>query len=173
MRLIAVMAALLFVAGCTSGNDADSGATQTPPASTSPSAPVSPSAAVTQVDFRLYRSSEDAALHFRSPSGNIVCDLGSESDADFLSCAILKHDWKAPCSDRQIVEAEIGQSDTELPHLRCGDVAPDPTARVLPYNHAIAGINIECISTMEGMTCEDTNPPHVRFFLSRAAYRLS
>jgi hypothetical protein len=170
MRLAPLAAALLLLAGCTGGEHAlprpSGGATPSATATASPST-------IQDVDRRLYVSDVDAALHFRSPTGNIVCSLGSESDADFLSCVIREHTWKSRCSQRQYVEVEIGQSADELAHLRCGDAAPAGDDRVLPYNRAISGINIRCTSTVDGITCEDGNEPHGRFFLSRAAYRLS
>lgn len=172
MRLAVVLLCLLGVAGCTASETKEP--TAAGPSGPQPSASASGSAPPTKVDIRPYQNQDDGAIHFALPSGNILCDLASESDIDFLSCYIREHVWHIKdCPNQQGTELTIGIGDDEAAHIRCAQFPTNVNQyRVLPYGHVIKGINIACASATEGMSCEDERPPFGRFFLSRARYTL-
>ncbi len=165
----------LLLAACTSPTTKQPGADGSVSPSSSP-APAVSSAALIEDDNDLYRSGDDLIAYFASPSRNILCSLGSESDADFVSCSIKDHAWgdrwEGPdCGEGVAASFDIGGTAHEGVSLGCGSDAFDPaTYRTLPYGHSIDGIHIVCASLTTGMTCRDQRKPFGAFTLSRAAY---
>jgi hypothetical protein len=174
MRALALLVALFAMSGCsntstgvlpsTTAPSASSGATASPPA-----------VADTEDDARLYRHGADDYLHFASPSGNIRCDLGSESDGDFLACYVLEHSWALRgCPSGESAGFGIGDTEAEIAHISCGGFPTDASNyRALPYGHSVSGIRTRCTSSEQGMTCRDRLAPHGSFFVSKARYRLN
>ena len=108
---------------------------------------------------------------FRSPSGNIGCQM----DREQVRCDIREKSWEPPAAPAGC-EVDYGQgillASDEPARLVCaGDTALDPGAPALPYGARNVIGQLGCESSASGMTCRDTSSGH-GFFISRQSYRL-
>jgi hypothetical protein len=108
---------------------------------------------------------------FRSPSGNIGCEMV----ASFARCDIGQRSWKPPpkpssCPLDYGQGAGIGRSGKG--YLVCaGDTALNPHGTPLPYGSSSRIGSITCASASSGVTCTNSGDGH-GFFISRQSYRL-
>ena len=116
------------------------------------------------------RSVEVAA--FRSPSGNIYCQLGP----DFAACEVEEGRVEPPvdaiCSGSEA--EDVGRLE-----LVAGAVTPvcntdsmrDPEARKLAYGRIarVPGVDVTCLSEESGVICVDPNSER-GFFIARGSF---
>jgi hypothetical protein len=113
-------------------------------------------------------------LSFVTPSGNITCLVTPA--AHEVACALSQKSWQVPGGARHW----CGHTALEGVTMRRGHVAtflcatdvlvPHPD-EVLAYGHTLSAGGFTCWSRRTGVTCGDRESH--RFFVSRAAYRLS
>jgi hypothetical protein len=110
---------------------------------------------------------------FRSPSGNIGCELLD----GVARCDIGKRDWSPPArpaSCPHIVDygqgLEVGSSGPAS-FVCAGDTASEPSSPVLAYETASAVGQLLCVSRETGVTCTDRETAH-GFFISIQSYRI-
>jgi hypothetical protein len=112
-----------------------------------------------------------ALSSFRTPSGNVGCQMGT----GYVRCDIRKHSWKAPSKPKSC-QLDFGQgvevTRTGKGHFVCaGDTALDPHAPVLAYGNDSHSGGIRCQSRRAGVTCT-ADKSHHGFFLSAGSYKL-
>lgn len=112
-----------------------------------------------------------ALTAFRSPSGNVGCQISTTS----VRCDIDERNWSPPPKPADC-RLDYGQGVAigagGQAHLMCaGDTARTGSAEPLAYGSAIRGGPIRCESAESGMTCRDTETGH-GFTISRESYQL-
>jgi hypothetical protein len=127
-----------------------------PAASDSPTEPpaAGPAPSPSEPEPLLTEMSGDAVF-FRSPSDNIGCQMTATSAA----CDLRENEWEVPPRPDDC-EFDYGQGvllDGEGSGLTCASDTPfTPDAPVLEYGTGwVLGV-IRCVSSQEGVTCEDT-----------------
>jgi hypothetical protein len=121
-------------------------------------------------------------VHFRSPSGNIDCLLGSGNGTpNFADCLVKTHAWphhpaKPSRCDLDFDPYEIGLSGTQVYVGSCrGDIGPlcgpgTDRCTVLAYGHSVTQGGIRCTSAPSGVTCRRLSGRHVGFRIAREGY---
>jgi Family of unknown function (DUF6636) len=110
---------------------------------------------------------------FRSPSGNIGCQVGGGT----ARCDIAQREWSPPPRPASCPpETDYGQGlevragDGPGGVVCAGDTALDPRAPTLAYGTASSVGSLVCTSRETGITCVDVSEYH-GFFMSRNRYR--
>ena len=109
---------------------------------------------------------------FRSPSGNIYCQLGPE----FAACEVEEGQIEPPVDG---ICAGSEADDVGRLELEAGAVTPmcntdsirDADARKLAYGRIaqVPGVDVTCLSEEAGVTCVDPNSEH-GFFIARGTF---
>jgi hypothetical protein len=122
--------------------------------------------------------------HFRSPSGNINCMLGTGGGTAYASCLVRHATWRvlprkpASCDlDWVATELEIGGRNLTAGACR-GDIGPlcEPSGadscRTLAYGRSVTVGPIRCTSAVVGVTCRRTDGRRIGFRIAREGYLL-
>jgi len=109
---------------------------------------------------------------FRSPSGNIYCQLGP----DFAACEVEEGRVEPPVDG---ICPDSDADDVGRLEIVAGAVTPvcntdsirDPEARKLAYGRIaeVPGVDVTCLSEESGVTCVDPNSEH-GFFIARGTF---
>src|SRR5262245_43869497 len=111
---------------------------------------------------------------FRSPSGNINCNLSTPGGRIEARCEVVEHAWAAPprepeChlnwGDRFALTQDGGAA------FDCYGQALPPVNETLAYGQARSFGSITCESESTGMTCTDSSTGHY-FRVSRESWDL-
>lgn len=107
---------------------------------------------------------------FRSPTGNIVCAVSSQS----ATCGIREFDYPVPTKPVTCNLAGWGQflgvKKIGYGEMLCSDGIPaDPLSPVLDYGTSVQSGPFECTSSESGVRCRNTQTGH-GFNLSREAF---
>jgi hypothetical protein len=115
---------------------------------------------------------DESYYQFVSPSGNIVCSVGTNSDGrSGAGCEIREYTWTPPHCEMGMGN-EFGLNQGNPPTTRCHtDTNFDPRDPTLPYGQTRSAGPITCDSEPVGVTCTDSSTSHY-FFVSRDSYRL-
>jgi hypothetical protein len=167
-RALPLAFALLALGGCGSDDERTVTETQTvtPTAPTTATTPATTTATTTAGPA----PGETVRLEsFRSPTGNIGCQLG----AGAARCDIDRRDWSPPPKPGdcefdwgQGIAVEAGRAE----FVCAGDTARDPTAPVLRYGQDSQIGGFRCASRQDGITCRSSSGRG--FFIARDRYRL-
>ena len=116
----------------------------------------------------------DAMLGFKTPSGNIHCQIQDFDDSlTYLRCDILEIQGRMPPRPRDC-EYDWGQAfalDKRRAQRMCySDTVMDKGLQTLPYGSTWRGAGFTCVSEPTGLTC--SNRIGRGFYLSRASQRL-
>jgi hypothetical protein len=157
------LAATVTLAACGDGSTTVVQKTVTEPGSTSTTAKSTTTSS--------QPASSDALKSFRTPTGNIGCQLGNS----YARCDIRDHSWTAPPKPADC-ELDWGGglsvSGSGKGGVVCaGDTALDPSAPVLPYGQSSTVGSIQCVSRESGITCTKQATGH-GFTVSRERYEL-
>jgi Family of unknown function (DUF6636) len=119
-------------------------------------------------------------MQFKSPSGNIVCDLAVNLNGA-AHCEIRNHAWSTPVSSYTGKPCDFtfgGQSFNlfpgEMSKVSCFQGASSldsPRVETLDYGQTRSMGTIMCDSEPSGMTCTDSSTGHF-FRLSSESYQL-
>jgi hypothetical protein len=116
-------------------------------------------------------SGANALKSFRTPTGNIGCQLGGS----YARCDIRDHSWTAPPKPADCDldwGGGLSVSRSSQGGVVCaGDTALDPSAPVLQYGDSSTIGSIQCVSRESGITCTKQATGH-GFTLSRERYEL-
>ena len=110
---------------------------------------------------------------FVSPSGNLLCRIQSGSTST-ASCVAGEHSWEyPPCTD-EVCSAYTGitpEGEVEVFRRGGAEFANEIgySAAVLEYGRSIAFAGATCVSTADGMICEDDTTRH-GFLMSRSEH---
>ncbi|MEA5554424.1 DUF6636 domain-containing protein [Anabaena cylindrica UHCC 0172] len=115
---------------------------------------------------------------FKTPSGNIFCELmeGEDTNTNSLRCEITSSlKPKPPQPYPGYCEFDWGRGfllpATSKPEILCiSDTIADPNKSVLAYGQTWNNGGFKCISQRTGLTCTNTN--NIGFFLSREKWRV-
>lgn len=153
------LAAGVLLAACSGDPAPRPSPSRSPSASPSVAAPPSPTGIVLV---------ETAETSFRSPTGNIACDL---SDA-YAVCAVKERTWSPPPGSDGCrgTYAAIEHFDGNV-LFTCADATIFTARRVLPYGTTLRIGELSCASERSGMTCVVGRARH-GFTLSRERYRV-
>ncbi len=111
----------------------------------------------------------DDEIDFRSPSGDIVCAMGTSA----VVCQVLNHTYPQP----PLPDCPLGGREYDLfqgtpASLGCqGGVIVDPPPPTLDYGQTRSVGMITCDVEPSGVTCTDSSTGHF-LRLSRDSYRL-
>lgn len=149
--------------------------TEAPPVEAPPAdVPASHLPGATPVDVSAYViSGFGDGPEFVSPSGNLLCRIQSASTST-ASCVANEHSWEyPPCTD-EVCSAYTGITpEGEVAVFRRGgaEFANEVGygAAVLAYGRSIAFAGVTCVSTEDGMVCEDDTTRH-GFLMSRSEH---
>lgn len=101
----------------------------------------------------------------RSPTGNISCELATDS----VSCSVIEHDYSASgvegCEDGPF-SITVAAED---PARACGSSFVDDSADTLEYDDSAVHGDMACTSRFDGMTCWNTLTGK-GFMVNRATY---
>lgn len=184
--LVAVFAAVLALGGCalisappppapqeqTDDQPVDEATDE--PEEAAPEVPASHLPGATPVDASAYVVS---GLHdgpeWISPSGNLYCRIQSNADST-ASCVANEHSWEYPPCTEEVCSAYTGITpEGEVAVFRRGgaEFANEVGygAAVLEYGRSIAFAGVTCVSTEDGMVCEDDTTRH-GFLISRSEH---
>ncbi len=161
--LLAFAAAAVAIAGCGGSDKTVIQKTVTEPASTTTAEETTTTSSQPQ--------GAGALKSFRSPTGNIGCQLGGT----YARCDIGEHTWKSPPKPADC-ELDWGNgvsvSGWGPGGIVCaGDTALDPSAPVLRYGGSSSVGSITCESRESGVTCTKESTGH-GFTISRERYEL-
>jgi hypothetical protein len=114
---------------------------------------------------------------FQSPSGNIVCSMGTfvgKANDNFVDCEIADHSWIAPprapdCALNWGNRFRLEQGSAGV--FACQHQAMPAPQQTLDYGQTRAVGAITCDSEPTGMTCTDSSTGHF-FRVSRDSYQL-
>lgn len=121
-------------------------------------------------------------LHFRSPSGNINCLIGTGGGTPpFADCLVKSASWphrpaKPSRCDLDWMPYEIDLTRTSVNLGACrGDIGPlcgpgSSHCTVLGYGHSLTTGPIRCTSAVTGITCRRTDGRRVGFRIAREGY---
>jgi hypothetical protein len=122
-----------------------------------------------------------ADITFKSPTGNIACDLAPNLDGA-ASCEIRDHIWPTPASSLsgQPCDFTVGGQHFNLFPGKASDVScyqgagllDSPNMETLDYGQTRSINAITCDSEPDGITCTDSGTGHF-FRLSSDSYQLS
>jgi hypothetical protein len=160
-----LLAAALALGACGGGGDTVvEKTTVTKPASTTSTETASTSTSPASTSAGSLKS-------FRSPTGNIGCQLGNS----YARCDIRDHTWTAPPKPADC-ELDWGNglsvSGSGQGGVVCaGDTALDPSAPVLEYGQSSKVGSILCASRESGITCTKQTTGH-GFTIAREDYQL-
>ncbi|PJJ55920.1 hypothetical protein CLV56_0123 [Mumia flava] len=151
-ELVIVVAGLVVLAGCGSATDlatADPGGSPSKEPTAVPTVPKPVDGSSTE----LPRIGKEMPA-FSSPSGNIVCRLGTTG----ARCDIDEHSFKPPkrpagCEGRWGRTVAV---DARGAGFVCGTKAPSGDAPVLKYGRSTVIGDFGCTSARTGVTCVDT-----------------
>jgi hypothetical protein len=135
-------------------------------------------ATVTIISLSIPQVSIAAPKGFKTPSGNIFCELleGSDTATNSLRCEIASSlKPKPPQPYPGYCEFDWGRGfllpATSKPEILCiSDTISDPNKSVLNYGQTWNNGGFKCISQKTGLTCTNTNG--IGFFLSREKWRV-
>jgi hypothetical protein len=127
--------------------------------------------AVTVIALPAANAQADSPQSFVSPSGNIVCGLGTLDGKASATCEIRDYSFTAPhCT--QGGGNEFGVTEGEPAAPRCHtDTNFVPGRPILQYGQSRSAGPITCDSEPSGMTCTDKSTGHF-FRVSRESYQL-
>ncbi|WP_071192206.1 DUF6636 domain-containing protein [Trichormus sp. NMC-1] len=133
---------------------------------------------VTIVSLSIPQVSIAAPKGFKTPSGNIFCELleGSDTTTNSLRCEIASSlKPKPPQPYPEYCGFDWGRGlmlpATSKPEVLCiSDTISDPNKSVLAYGQTWNNGGFKCISQKTGLTC--TNSNGIGFFLSREKWRV-
>ena len=114
----------------------------------------------------------DTPQSFVSPSGNIVCGLGTGLDGKAnATCEIRDYSFAAPhCAQGGGNEFSVTEGQAASPRCHT-DTNFVPGRPILQYGQSRSAGPITCVSEPSGMTCTDNNTGHF-FRVSRESYQL-
>lgn len=178
--------AVLVLAGCAVPAAPVAGGPTAPPSSDSPTPtatptpePVNPShlPAATAVDYTAYVFPEfHDGPEWVSPSGNLQCAIHGDPDYYWKAgCVAAEHSWEYPPCDSEVCSAFTGLDQAgQVQVFRRGGAefvgeGFGYTANVLPYGSSISFAGVTCVSTEDGMYCEDQATFH-GFLMSKVAH---
>lgn len=93
--------------------------------------------------------------HFRSPSGNIQCSIGTNLPDRIAYCQSLKPSQSVYAGSKGVKRC-IG-----TPMMNCiGDYPPSTRFTTLAYGSTIGNAEVECTSRTDGMNCVLTDSGH-------------
>ena len=115
----------------------------------------------------------DTPQLFLSPSGDIVCGVGTGNDGkSSATCEVRDFTWTLPQQCNMGSSNEFNLTQGNAPEPRCHTdtnfVAGLPT---LPYGQTRSAGPITCDSETSGVTCTDSGTGHF-FQVSRESYQL-
>jgi hypothetical protein len=112
----------------------------------------------------------DDEIDFRSPSGNIVCAMGTRA----VVCQVSNHTYpQPPLPDCPLAGREYELFQGAPASLGCqGGVIVDPPPPTLDYGQTRSVGTITCDVEPSGVTCTDSSTGHF-LRLSRDSYRLA
>jgi len=115
---------------------------------------------------------------FQSPSGNIVCSMGTfvggKANDNFVDCEITDHSWVAPprapdCALNWGNRFRLEQGNAAV--FACQHQAMPAPQQTLDYGQTRSIGAITCDSEPAAMTCTDSSTGHF-FRVSRDSYQL-
>jgi len=174
---VPVLAVLVLgTASCTSATDGAASAPTTSITTTATAAPEASSTAssssTTSPAAQVRVVSADGLHYFRTPSGNIACEMAQ----DHARCEIAKPDFEPPAKPSDC-EFDYGSAiavdgNARAEFLCISDtVFGAPGTFELAYGEGVSNGSVTCASAESGLTCATADGSH-GFELSRAAYRL-
>jgi hypothetical protein len=142
-------------------NDDSSSSTTVTAATIPPSATASTTTSTTNTATTSTTTST-AAVAFRSPSGNIVCRVTSDS----ATCGITEFSYQTPsppasCTDSQGWGHVVGVRGSAAGNFVCADNQPaEPSSPILAYGRAVLVGRMACGSGPRGVRCANRDTRH-------------
>jgi hypothetical protein len=133
------------------------------------------SCTATLAQHSAHESNDDrnAMRGFKTPSGNIHCQIQDWDSPSYLRCDILKTEGRVPPKPRDC-EFDWGQAfsvDQRRAQRMCySDTVMDESLQTLPYGSTWRRAGFTCVSEPSGLSC--SNRFGRGFQLSRSAQRL-
>ncbi|MEY3223378.1 MAG: hypothetical protein RLZZ203_2234 [Cyanobacteriota bacterium] len=135
-------------------------------------------AATSIISLSLSQVSIAVPKGFKTPSGNIFCELieGSDANTNSLRCEIASSlKPKPPQPYPGYCEFDWGRGfllpGQSKPEILCiSDTVADPNKSILGYGQTWKNGGFKCISQKTGLTC--TNSNNIGFFMSREKWRV-
>ena|SRR5262249_656033 len=122
-----------------------------------------------------YESNDDpsAMLGFKTPSGNIHCQVQDWDSSAYLRCDVLEIQGRVPPKPRGC-EFDWGQAfsvnERRAQRMCYSDTVMDERLQTLPYGSTWRRAGFTCVSEPRGLTC--SNRSGHGFQLSRSSQRL-
>lgn len=114
-------------------------------------------------------TTEREYVAFRTPTGNIACEIGNEG----ASCEMRDYTWRLPPKPRECEFDWIGGAATSVGHAfqlgLCRSDTVMGVERVLAYGTGVRFGRFTCVSERAGVTCASETGRG--FFISRGAVR--